>query len=138
MFQAAGVYEAIKHVAEHYEIHGNADSFQFDWTTFKEKRDKYIVRLNNIYLNGLKNAGVTVMDGWASFVDAHTVHINHNDGSSSQVVTAQYILIAVGGKPMVPPGEGVVEHSITSDGFFELTKQPKKVVVVGAGYIAVE
>lgn len=137
MFQAAGVYESIQHVAEHYEIHGgDAASFQLDWKALKEKRDKYITRLNNIYLNGLKSAGVAVLDGWASFVDAHTIQVSNNN--STTTVTAEHILIAVGGKPVVPPGEGVAEYSITSDGFFELEEQPKKVVVVGAGYIAVE
>jgi glutathione reductase (NADPH) len=116
---------------------------QMDWKVMKSKRDAYIKRLNQIYRNGLLSAGdVTVEDGgWASFVDRHTINIRFADGSN-KTVTALYICIATGGKPMVPAkadgSDGIAEHSITSDGFFELDEQPEKVVVVGAGYIAVE
>jgi len=139
MYQAANLYEMMRHDMPAYEISkGSGEaSPTFDWKTLKDKRDAYIVRLNNIYLNGLKSAGVTVIEGWASLTGRHQVHINMNDGTS-QTITAEHILIAVGGKPLVPPGEGVAEHTITSDGFFALEQQPKKAVVVGAGYIAVE
>lgn len=138
MFQAANLYESLLHHMKPYEISVSDDTKpEFNWAAFKEKRDAYIVRLNNIYLNGLKSAGVTVIEGWATFLDAHTIKINMNDGFT-QTVTAEHIMIASGGKPMIPPGQGVAEHTITSDGFFELTEQPKKAVVVGAGYIAVE
>jgi glutathione reductase (NADPH) len=142
MFSASMLREQIHHDAVHYEFGtGNDAEIQkkpeFNWPAMKEKRDKYILRLNNIYLSGLTNAGITVMEGWASFVDPHTVTVKLNDGTQ-QTITADKILIAVGGRPVVPPGEGIAEHCITSDGFFELTVQPKKVVVVGAGYIAVE
>lgn len=137
MFQASHVLEQVQEAAAHYEIKSTTTDFKFDWAAMKEKRDKYIVRLNNIYLSGLQKAGVDLLEGWASLVDAHTVKVAMND-STTRTVTADNILIAVGGKPLVPTGEGVAEHSITSDGFFELQEQPKKVVVVGAGYIAVE
>jgi glutathione reductase (NADPH) len=144
MFSASMLREQIHHDAVHYEF-GTGDDVdqsqiqkpEFNWTAMKEKRDKYIVRLNHIYLSGLTNAGITVYEGWASFVDPHTVTVKLKDGTV-QTITADKILIAVGGRPVVPPGEGIAEHCITSDGFFELTVQPKKVVVVGAGYIAVE
>jgi glutathione reductase (NADPH) len=137
MFQASCLREQIHHDSVHYEFDASTPKPAFDWTSMKEKRDKYIARLNNIYLSGLKKAGCVVMEGWASFVDAHTVTVKFNDGTV-KTVTADKILIAVGGRPIVPPGEGVAEHCITSDGFFELTTQPEKAVVVGAGYIAVE
>ena len=144
MFSASMLREQIHHDAVHYEFGTSDDASkaevkppEFNWPAMKEKRDKYILRLNNIYLSGLTNAGITVMEGWASFVDPHTVTVKLNDGTV-QTITADKILIAVGGRPIVPSGEGIAEHCITSDGFFDLTVQPKKVVVVGAGYIAVE
>jgi glutathione reductase (NADPH) len=141
MYAASMLREQIHHDAVHYEFGDkngdNSSKPAFNWTSMKEKRDKYITRLNNIYLSGLEKAGCTVFEGWASFVDPHTVNITMNDGSV-KTVTADIILIAVGGKPIVPEGDGVAEHCITSDGFFDLTEQPEKVVVVGAGYIAVE
>lgn len=135
MWQAATMSETLKHDAKMYEMSGNTG--QIDWKAMKDKRDRYIVRLNNIYLSGLQKAGVDVLEGWASFVDAHTLTVNLNNGSS-QTLTADKILLVTGGKPMLPGGDGVSEHCITSDGFFELEEQPEKVVVVGAGYIAVE
>jgi glutathione reductase (NADPH) len=141
MFSASQLREQIHHDAVHYEFGTTAGEVVtkplFNWLAMKEKRDAYIVRLNNIYLSGLHKAGCTVLEGWASFVDPHTVVVKLNDGTV-KTVTAETILIAVGGRPIVPPGEGLKEHCITSDGFFSLTEQPKKVVVVGAGYIAVE
>ena len=141
MFQTATIYETMQHHAAEYEISTNSRKPVLNFGALKEKRDKYIVRLNTIYLNGLKKAGIDVLEGWASFQDAHTVQIRPNHDAADQTVktvTAEHILIAVGGKPMVPPGEGVAEHTITSDGFFDLTELPAKSVVVGAGYIAVE
>lgn len=137
MFQAANLYQSILHDVKAYEISLTGTKPEFDWGALKEKRDAYIARLNSIYLNGLQSAGVTVIEGWASFKDAHTIQVNMNDGFS-QTVTAEHIVIASGGKPLVPSGNGIQEHTITSDGFFELSEQPKKAVVVGAGYIAVE
>lgn len=135
MFLAASMRETLLHECPQYGF-GNPDA-DFDWATVKKKRDAYIQRLNGIYENGLKNNNIDLYEGWASFVDAHTIQINMNDGSV-KTVTADKICIATGGKPMMPPGEGVEEHVITSDGFFDLEELPKKSVVVGAGYIAVE
>jgi|UniRef100_A0A8J9SQ58 glutathione reductase (NADPH) len=136
MYQAATMREMLKHDAAMYEFPQPSDT-TIRWGALKDKRDKYIVRLNNIYANGLRSAGVTAFQGFGELQDPHTILVHQNDGTQ-QTITADKILIATGGKPMVPPGEGVVEHTITSDGFFELETQPDKVVVVGAGYIAVE
>ena len=108
----------------------------FDWTTFVHKRDAYVRRLNGIYEKNLKNDKVEYLHGTASFVDPHTVKVTLDDQTEVSV-KAKKILVAVGGHPNYPPVEGA-ELGITSDGFFELEKQPKKVAVVGAGYIAVE
>ncbi len=138
MFTASHIRETLQEARQYtFPEMNKMNAAVVDWKRLKEKRDAYIVRLNNIYLNGLMKAGVDVFQGWASFVDAHTVQISKDDGSTT-TITADTILIATGGKPMIPPGEGVKEHCITSDGFFELEEMPKKAVVVGAGYIAVE
>lgn len=108
----------------------------FDWTTFAKKRDAYVRRLNGIYEKNLNNDKVEFLHGLASFVDPHTVKVTLDDKTEVDI-KAKKILVAVGGHPNLPPVEGA-ELGITSDGFFELKKQPKKVAVVGAGYIAIE
>ncbi len=103
----------------------------FDWPTVKTKRDTYIERLNGIYANNLANSKVTHIKSKAKFVCANELEA---DGT---IYTAKHILIATGGHPWLPDLPGI-EHTISSDGFFELEQQPKKVAVVGAGYIATE
>jgi len=87
--------------------------------------------LNGIYENLLKNAGVELLYGTASLIDANTVSVG------DQNITADKILIATGGTPFMPSIPGI-EHAISSNEVFHLDQQPKSVVVVGGGYIAVE
>ena len=103
----------------------------FDWPTLRDNKDQEISRLNGIYENMLVNAGVEVFKVRARVVDPHTVDVG------GKMVTAKYILIATGGWPSVPniPGN---EHAITSNEFFHMGKWPKRAIVVGGGYIAVE
>lgn len=108
----------------------------FDWPTFKNKRDAFVKKLNGIYEKNLLNDKVEYFHGLANFVDPHTVKVTLDDKSEVDI-KAKKILVAVGGYPNLPKVEGA-ELGITSDGFFELEKQPKKIAVVGAGYIAVE
>lgn len=137
MFNAATIAHTLAHDATHYGFEGGKACVKtFDWPKVKKVRDDYVLRLNSIYENGLKSAGVEFLQGRASFVDSHTLAITNND--SVKNVTAGKIIIATGGRPYFPPDEGVLEHSISSDGFFELQDLPKVAVVVGAGYIAVE
>ena len=103
----------------------------FDFSRLVENRETYIERLHGLYMKGLAGNGVTVVNGYGTFVDSQTVEVN---GTS---YTAPHILIATGGKTVRPDIPGS-EYGIDSDGFFALTEQPKSVVVVGAGYIAVE
>lgn len=103
----------------------------FDWAALKSRRDPYIERLNGIYANLLEKSGVTLVRGYGRFVDAHTVEV---DGRR---LTAPHITIATGGQPVFPDIPGA-DLGISSDGFFALDHQPRRVVVVGAGYIAVE
>ena len=137
MFQAAHIRETLLTDAKMYTFDTGDSEYKMDWLKFKEKRDQYIVRLNGLYLNGLEKAGITVYEGFGSFVNDHTVQIKNKDGSET-TVTSEIILIATGGKPVVDTSVEGIENSITSDGFFELEEQPTKAVVVGAGYIAVE
>jgi glutathione reductase (NADPH) len=136
MWNAASIAETI-HDMSHYGFSG-ADEVAFDWNFLKQARDKYVARLNGIYDRNLENSKVTKHLGKASLAGPHTVKVEPNDGSEPQTYTAKHILIAVGGQPVFPKGEGVREYSISSDGFFELEDLPRKAVVVGAGYIAVE
>ncbi|MEB3234358.1 MAG: glutathione-disulfide reductase [Cyanobacteriota bacterium] len=93
-------------------------------------------RLNDLHLGFLHKAGVQLVRGWGSFVDAHTVRVSQADGSETQL-QAERILIAVGGRPHRPPIAGV-ELGWVSDDMFELTALPERMVVVGAGFIACE
>lgn len=103
----------------------------FDWSTLIANKDREIHRLNDIYRNLLVNSGVTLMEGHARLRGPHEVEIN------GEVHTAEHILIATGGWPQVPEFPGS-EHAITSNEAFFLDKLPKRIVVVGGGYIAVE
>ncbi|KAL3905727.1 MAG: hypothetical protein SGARI_004321, partial [Bacillariaceae sp.] len=133
MYQTATLAEQMKHDVAHYGF--ETPDVKLDYPLLKKRRDAYILKLDRIYESGLAKAGVTKLVGDGSFIDAHTVAIT-NDGET-QNVTADKILIAVGGRPMLPDIPGM-EYAITSDGFFEMEDLPSKAVVVGAGYIAVE
>lgn len=108
----------------------------FDWAGVKARRDAYVAKLNETYKGGWKKLGIEVLEGTASFEDPTHVNVQCTDGST-KTLTSNKVLIACGGLPDAPDIPGV-EHAISSDGFFELKEQPKKVAVVGAGYIAVE
>ncbi|MDQ7070532.1 MAG: glutathione-disulfide reductase [Rhodobacterales bacterium] len=105
---------------------------EFDWSIFKGKMDAELDRLEGIYRNLLKNAGVTTFDARAKIVDAHTVAL-----SSGETVTAKHILVAVGGRPVKPDTMGA-EMGITSNDIFLLDKLPESILIVGGGYIACE
>ena len=104
-----------------------------DWATLKSRRAQEILRLNGIYRGLLDKAGVHILQDWAQLTDAHTVQL----ASSGQRVRARHILVATGGRPHVPdiPGRELV---ITSNDMFDLEPFPKRLLVVGGGYIASE
>lgn len=110
----------------------------FNWPQFKEKRDAYVHRLNGIYERNLTKEGVEYVYGWASFNKDGNVEVSSTDGKDTSVYSADKILIATGGKPIHPENIPGYQFGTDSDGFFRLEKQPKNVVVVGAGYIGVE
>lgn len=128
MWNAASIAESIKYAKDYGFSLGD---MAFQWTDLKRSRDAYIERLNGIYKRGLDKSGVTEIAGYARFVDSHTVEVR------GQLLRGDRILLATGGRPLVPAIAGA-EMGITSDGFFELEKQPKHVAIVGAGYIATE
>ncbi|GAA5218139.1 glutathione-disulfide reductase [Corallincola platygyrae] len=109
----------------------DADLKGLDWSKLVETREAYISRIHGSYDRVLANNKVEVINGFGKFVDAHTIEV---DG---ETYTADHIVIATGGRPQIPDVPGA-EYGIDSDGFFELTEQPERVLVVGAGYIAVE
>ena len=105
----------------------------FDWPAFIAEKDKEIARLSGIYVRNLQNAGAELFHGRAKVIDAHTVEI---EGTGK--VSAQRILIATGGRPWMPKELPGVEHAITSNEAFHLDQLPKRIVIAGGGYIAVE
>jgi glutathione reductase (NADPH) len=108
-----------------------ADTPEFDWSTLIANKDREIHRLNEVYRKLLASSGVTLLEGHARLIDAHTVEIN------GRRFRAANILIASGSWPQVPdiPGK---ELAITSNEAFFLKQLPRRVLVVGGGYIAVE
>lgn len=111
---------------------------KFDWKVFLSNKNQEISRLNNVYQNFvLKNAGVEVIEATGSLVGPHSVSVNTTATGETSVVTAKNILIAVGGWPYKPSIPGI-EHAITSNEIFYLEEQPKRIVVVGGGFIALE
>jgi glutathione reductase (NADPH) len=115
----------------------HVDAVRFDMAGLRDRRAAYVKRLNGIYAGNLDKAGITTIRGWGSFEGPGRVLVR-GEGGASEVVTYDHCLIAVGGRPDVPRGTPGAELGITSDGFFELSAVPKRVCVVGAGYIAVE
>nr|MBL8456924.1 glutathione-disulfide reductase [Zoogloeaceae bacterium] len=103
----------------------------FDWARLKAGRDAYVERLNGVYAGLLERSGVTVVRGWARFTAPGVVAVGDVE------YRAPHIVIATGGEAEIPdlPGAGL---GIDSDGFFGLARQPRRVAVVGSGYIAVE
>ena len=128
MWNAASAVHAI-HDAAGYGF--GALQPDHDWAMLKERRDAYVLRLNGIYANNLATKNIDYIPEYGVLEDATTVR------AGDRVLTAERIIIAVGGEPIVPDLPGA-EHGITSDGFFELEALPKRVAMVGSGYIAVE
>jgi glutathione reductase (NADPH) len=104
----------------------------FDWPQFIAAKDQEIARLSGIYVRNLQNAGAELLHGKGVVIDPHTVEV---DGKR---YTTQRILIATGGRPWMPRELAGVEHAITSNEAFHLEELPKRIVIAGGGYIAVE
>lgn len=104
---------------------------ELDWEHFITSIDKEVRRLSQLHISLLEKAGVALIPSRATLVDPHTVEV---DGRK---VTADKILIAVGGRPIKPDLPGM-EYGITSNEIFHLKEQPKHIVILGAGYIGTE
>lgn len=109
----------------------NLDGWSFDWRTLRDSKTREIERLNGIYQRILDQAGVTIFEGHGQVLGEGQVAVG------DQVLTAEHILVATGGKPFVPdfPGQDLVR---ISDDLFYLDALPERVAVVGGGYIATE
>lgn len=103
----------------------------FSWKKLKKGRDNYINGITTWYDGHLQSLGIDYIKGFGRLIDNNTVSVN------DQQITADHIVLSPGSTPFVPNIEGG-EFGITSDGFFELTDLPKKVAIVGGGFIAVE
>ncbi len=123
------------HFAEDFEDAANygwdVPRGAFDWPTLRDNKTREIERLNGIYRNMLTGAGVEILEARAVLEDAHTVRVGE------RVVTAEYVLVATGSWPSVPDFPGR-ELAITSNEAFYLPTFPKRALVIGGGYIAVE
>jgi glutathione reductase (NADPH) len=128
MWTAASIAHQLNYAADYgfnIEFKGH------DWAGFKARRDAYIKRLNGIYARNLHNKEVEHIEGWAVFTAANEITVG------DRKVQGERILIATGGRPWRPAIPGA-ELGIDSDGFFELEERPRKVAIIGSGYIAVE
>ncbi|WP_301098599.1 glutathione-disulfide reductase [Otariodibacter sp.] len=129
MWHGAQIAEAIKFYAPDYGFDVTLN--KFDFGKLVESREAYISRIHTSYSDVLAKNNVDVINGFAKFVDKNTVEVN------GEKITADHILIATGGRPSKPKIKGA-EYGINSDGVFALKTLPKRVAIVGAGYIAVE
>jgi glutathione reductase (NADPH) len=128
MWHTASLAHHFRHAADYgfdVSVHGQ------DWRQLKVRRDEFVARLNGIYEKNLAASNVDHVVGRARFVDPHTVAVG------DERLSADRIVIATGGRPIVPDVPGA-ELGITSDGFFELERRPGRVLIAGSGYIAVE
>jgi glutathione reductase (NADPH) len=123
--------------AHHFKIAGGygwtVGESSFDWPAFIAEKDKEIARLSGIYVRNLQNAGAELVHGKARLVDRHTVEV-----AGHGMVTADKILIATGGRPWMPQDLPGAEHAISSNEAFHLKELPKRIVIAGGGYIAIE
>lgn len=110
-----------------------AENVSFDWGLLRDSIQKEVNRLSGIYSTILEKNGADLYRDRAELVDAHTVRLM----KSGETKTAETILIAVGGSPWSPDLKGI-EHAIVSDDIFHLPEQPKRMLIIGGGYIACE
>ena len=128
MWNAATVADAIRYAPDYgfdLTVAGHA------WSELKRRRDAYIARLNDIYAANLEKREVGLVRGSARFTSSHAIEVDGRRHFTSHVI------VATGGRPIVPALPGA-EFGITSDGFFELPERPRRVALVGSGYVSVE
>lgn len=126
------------HQFETAEGYGWTIDASFDWPTFIQAKDVEIARLSGIYAANLGKAGVDLVHGRAILKDRNTVQILNKEGAVDREITADRILIATGGRPWMPEQLPGIEHAISSEEAFHLPELPKRILIAGGGYIAVE
>lgn len=134
MYTAASFLEAAEEGAGYGVEHVSPP--KLNWETLTQRRNAYVERLNTIYAKNLDNQKIERVIGVAKFVGPNEVEIMSGDEKGRRL-SADHVLIAVGGAPTVPDVPGT-ELAITSDSFFELPSMPQKALIVGSGYIGVE
>lgn len=102
-----------------------------NWRVLVEGRDRYVGNINRNWEKTLNAAGITLIRGFGRFIDAHHIIVGDN------IYQGDHIAIATGGRPVLPAVPGA-ELGITSDGFFQLHDQPRRVAIIGGGYVGVE
>jgi glutathione reductase (NADPH) len=130
MVFASGYAQAAREAADYgwqIELGG------LDWGRFRSRLTGELDRLEGIYTANLMKAGVQIVPEHATIADAHTVEL-----ASGRRVTARHILLATGGRPFKPAETPGIEHAIVSDDVFHLTDLPRRLLIVGGGYIACE
>jgi len=135
LFVYASEYREKAEEAKGFGIDASVNGF--DWPTLRDNKSNEITRLNGIYENLLQGPGAKIFNGTGSLIDANTVRISNSEGTED--ISGDAILIATGSWPFKPEIPGI-EHTITSNEVFHLKDEefPERVLVVGAGYIAVE
>ena len=129
MWNAAELAQALEH-APHYGF--GVHTTGHDWGKLKQGRDAYVLRLNGIYERNLERKEIATIRSSGRFTSPTEIL-----AANGETYRAPHIVIATGGHPKVPAIKGA-ELGITSDGFFELPSLPKRVAVIGSGYVAVE
>ena len=123
--------EFSRHLEDAFAFGWSAENSGFDWQKFRKKLHLELDRLETVYRNLLRNAGVDTYDQRAKLLDPNTVVIGEKK------LTARTILIATGGRPFRPDIPGI-ENALVSDDIFNLEKLPKSIAIIGGGYIACE
>ena len=138
MWYAADLADKIRQ-ARDYEIKGIGTP-AFDWASFKQKRDAYIYKLSGRYESNLEKDNVELHHGFAKVLSPTQVQVTRPDNKGTYILNTRRICVATGSTATIPSEKEVpgASYGIDSDGFFALAEQPKRVAVVGAGYIAVE
>lgn len=128
MWYAANIAHAVDDAADYGIAVTRGET---DWNKLVQGRENYIANINNFWDGYVDDLDITHIQGYGHFVDAKTIAVDE------QFYSAEHIVIATGGQPIVPSVPGA-ELGITSDGFFKLQQRPQRVAVIGGGYIGVE
>lgn len=115
------------------KLHGVVKTdFEFDYSVLKKNRDTYIERLRSFYHSLYEKIDLDFYKGFAKFLDANRIQVGEN------ILEGEKILIATGSHPVMDQKIEGIEHCLNSDHFFDLKNLPKKALVLGGGYIALE